>query len=102
MVEHEMLVSCLASFRRGHCAAKSGARKLSCESSARPSGGIAVVVARLLPGSCADKAREISPNVLPDGSRPSRDRLAGLRAIAGELLASGKNLVKTRGKASTL
>ena len=73
--------------------------KLSRESSARPSGGIAVAVARLLPGSCADMTRDISPDFLPDGSRPSRDRLAGLRAVFGELLASRKNLVLTRGKA---
>jgi hypothetical protein len=43
--------------------------------------------------------QDISPNVLPDGSRPSRDRLAGLRAIFGELLASRKNLTLVRGKA---
>jgi hypothetical protein len=46
--------------------------------------------------------RDISPDFLPDVSRPSRDRLAGLRAIFGELLASRKILVETRGKASTL
>jgi hypothetical protein len=43
--------------------------------------------------------RDISPDFLPDGSRPSRDRLAGLRAIFGELLASRKNLTLVRGKA---
>jgi hypothetical protein len=43
--------------------------------------------------------RDISPDFLPDVSRPSRDRLAGLRASFGELLASRKNLVQTRGKA---
>jgi hypothetical protein len=69
--------------------------KLSCESSLRTLGGIAAAVARLLPGRCAD----IPPDVLPDVARPSRDRLAGLRAVFGELLASRKNLVQTRGKA---
>ena len=46
--------------------------------------------------------RDVSPDFLTDVSRPSRDRLAGLRAIFGELLASRKILVETRGKASTL
>jgi hypothetical protein len=73
--------------------------KLSCDSSLRTLGGIAVATARPLPGRCADMAREISPVVLPDVARPSRDRLAGLRAAIGELLASRKNLVLTRGKA---
>jgi hypothetical protein len=36
---------------------------------------------------------------LPDVSRLLRDRLAGLRAVFGELLASRKNLVLTKGKA---
>jgi hypothetical protein len=43
--------------------------------------------------------RDISPDFLPDVSRTSRDRLVGLRAVFGELLASRKNLVLTRGKA---
>jgi hypothetical protein len=55
-----------------------------------------------LPRRCADMTREISPDFLPDGLRPSRDRLVGLRAIFGKLLASRKNLVLTRGKACTL
>jgi hypothetical protein len=38
-----------------------------------------------LPGHCADMTRDISPDFLPAGSRPSRDRLAGLRASFGEL-----------------
>jgi hypothetical protein len=62
-------------------------------------GGIAVATARPLPGSCADMRREIAPVVLPDVARPSHDRLAGLRAANGELLASRKNLVLTRGNA---
>ena len=41
----------------------------------------------------------MAPDVLPDVARLSRDRLAGLRAAIGELLASRKNLVLTRGKA---
>jgi len=76
--------------------------KLSCESSLRTLGGIAVATVRPLPGRCADMARDILPVALPDVARPSRDRLAGLRAVSGELLASRKNLVLTRGKASTL
>jgi len=72
--------------------------KLSCESSLRTLGGIAVATVRPLPGRCPD----IAPDVLPDVARPSRDRLAELRAVFGELLASRKNLVETRGKASTL
>jgi len=40
--------------------------------------------------------RDISPDFLPDVSRSSRDRLAGLRAIFGELLASRKILILTR------
>jgi len=59
--------------------------KLSCESSRRPSGGIAVATVGPLPGHCADMTRDISPDFLPAGSRPSRDRLAGLRASFGEL-----------------
>ena len=43
--------------------------------------------------------RDISPVVLPEIARLSRDRLAGLRAASGEILASRKNLVLTRGKA---
>ena len=43
--------------------------------------------------------RDILPVALPDVARPSRDRLAGLRAAIGELLASRKNLVLARGKA---
>jgi hypothetical protein len=73
--------------------------KLSCESAWRVFGGIAVATARTLPGRCADIAREFSPVALPDVARPSRDRLAGLRAAIGELLASRKNLVLTRSKA---
>ena len=41
--------------------------------------------------------REIAPDVLPDVARLSRDRLAGLRAVFGELLASRKNLVLDKG-----
>jgi hypothetical protein len=70
--------------------------KLSCESSLQTLGGIAVATVRPLPGRCAD----IAPDFLPDVARPSRDRLAGLRAVFGELLASRKKLVLTRGKAS--
>ncbi|HEY5297986.1 MAG TPA: hypothetical protein VIK59_08670 [Verrucomicrobiae bacterium] len=59
--------------------------KLSCESSVRPSGGIADATVRPWPGRCADMTRDILPVALPDVARPSRDRLAGLRAVFGEL-----------------
>jgi hypothetical protein len=76
--------------------------KLSCESSCRTFGGIAVATDRPLPGHCAGMTRDISPDVLPDVSRPSRNRLAGLRATIGEQMASRKNLSWLRGKACTL
>jgi hypothetical protein len=44
-------------------------------------------------------ARDILPDFLPDVSRPSRDRLAGIRASSVEPLASRKNLTKLRGRA---
>src|SRR5450755_4014007 len=43
--------------------------------------------------------RDFSPDVLPDDSRPLRDRLAGLRRFFDEPLASRKNLTKLRGRA---
>ena len=60
-------------------------RKLSCELPCRTFGGIAVATARPLPGHDSDLWREISPDVLPDVSRPSRGRLAGLRVSSGEI-----------------
>src|SRR5665213_1841066 len=89
----------LASFRRGHGAAKSAARQV-----------VLQVVLTDVRWHCRCHCPAIaetlrgydsrhSPDFLPDGSRPSRDRLAGLRAVFGELLASRKNLVLTRGKA---
>ena len=44
-------------------------------------------------------ARSISQDVLPDVARPSRDRLARLRATIGEILASHKTPLKIRGNA---
>jgi hypothetical protein len=73
--------------------------KLSCKSSRRTFDGIAAASARPLPGSCAAMPRDILPAILPDIARPSRCHLAGLRAAIGELLASRKNLVESRGKA---
>ena len=52
-----------------------------------------------MPGRCANMTRDILPDFLPDVSRLSRDRLAGLRATIGEVLASRKNLTLVRGKA---
>ncbi|MGA9777501.1 MAG: hypothetical protein WBS33_04455 [Verrucomicrobiia bacterium] len=60
-------------------------RKLPCELTCQTFGGIAVATARPLPGHDSDLRREISPDVLPDVSRPSRGRLAGLRATSGEI-----------------
>jgi hypothetical protein len=101
---HELLASCCAAKLRvvsqvsGAAMARPNLAqgKLSCESSRRPSGGIAAATVRPLPGHCADMTRDISPDFLPDVSRPSRDHLAGLRTVFGELLASRKNLVQTR------
>jgi hypothetical protein len=66
---------------------------------ARTFGGIAFATARQLPGKCAEIGRDISPDFLWDGSRPLRDRLAGLRRFFDEPLASRKNLTKLRGRA---
>ena len=94
------VAGCLASFRADIARPCPAQGKLSCQSSGRMFGGIAVATVRPLPGRCADMTRDISSDFLPDGSRPSRDRLAGLRAVFGELLASRKILTKLRGKAS--
>jgi len=53
--------------------------ELSRKSSARMFGGNVFATARQLPGNRAEVAQDTLPDVLPDGSRTLRDRLAGYR-----------------------